>query len=41
MTTQQLSNELDFVRNQKTLFEERANNLEGGNWRKNISEDFP
>ena len=40
MEKSKLDNELEFVRKQIQIFKERANELEAGNWRKNISSDF-
>lgn len=40
MTREELYKELDFVREQITLFKEKTKNLDKGNWRKNISDDF-
>lgn len=40
MNKSELYKELDFVRSQILLFKERAAQIDGGNWRKNVSDDF-
>ena len=40
MDKSELDKELEFVKGQIQIFKERAANIENGNWRKNISNDF-
>lgn len=40
MNKSELYKELDFVRSQIQIFKERAAQIDGGNWRKNVSDDF-
>lgn len=40
MNKSELYEELDFVRSQIQIFKDRAAQIDGGNWRKNVSDDF-
>lgn len=40
MNKSELYKELDFVRSQIQIFKERTAQIDGGNWRKNVSDDF-
>lgn len=40
MNKSELYKELDFVRSQILIFKERISQIDGGNWRKNVSDDF-
>lgn len=40
MERKNLNEELEFVRSQILVFQTRASNLDEGNWKKNISDDF-
>lgn len=40
MNKPELYKELAFVRSQIQIFKERAAQIDGGNWRKNVSDDF-
>lgn len=40
MERENLNEELEFVRSQIQVFKTRASNLDEGNWKKNISDDF-
>lgn len=40
MNKSELYKELAFVRSYIQIFKERAAQIDGGNWRKNVSDDF-
>lgn len=40
MNKSELYKELDFVRSQIQIFKERTAQIDDGNWRKNVSDDF-
>ena len=40
MEKTELDKELEFIRNQILIFKEKADSIENGNWRRNVSDDF-